>query len=129
MENEDPVEYWITNITYLNGKKYRANILVQDLQLLIRPGQSYDLLNKKHFSYTLDQINKSAESGSLYKKRDKIKIRKVAPKVIVVPGVYLVDMPNFVKPLRSQVEIIEPKYEELEISAEEMIDEITNEEE
>jgi len=104
------------------------NILLADLQIMIRSGESKNLLDKKHFSYTLDQINKSAESGSLYKKRDKIKIRKVAPKVIVVPGVYLVDMPNFIKPLRSQVEIIEPKYEELEISAEEMIDEITNEE-
>ena len=125
---DDPVEYWITNITYLNGKKNRMNILLADLQIMIRSGESKNLLDKKHFSYTLDQINKSAESGSLYKKRDKIKIRKVAPKVIVVPGVYLVDMPNFIKPLRSQVEIIEPKYEELEISAEEMIDDLTNEE-
>jgi len=125
LENKEISEFWITNITYLGGPRKRMNILLNDLQLLIKPGQSYNLLNSYNFNYTMEQILNSAESGSLYQKRDKVIIRMVAPKPSLPPGIYLSTDPGLIKPLWSQVEIIEPKYEELEISAEQLADEIT----
>lgn len=46
-----------------------------DLRLSIPPGKSYNLLDSKHFNYTLEQLEASASCGSLKAKSDKIKRR------------------------------------------------------
>lgn len=64
--------FWVTNTS-------PRNVTLADLAINIRAYSSVNLLDKKHYSFTLEQLLKSKESGSLFKKRDKISIRSVPP--------------------------------------------------
>lgn len=108
-------EFWIVNIS-------KRGVMLADLALSIPPGRSINLLDSKHFHYTLEQLITSAESGSIFAKQNKIKIRNVAPQVAVKPGIYVVNEPRNTKP-RSLVEIVEKHYEELDISDEKFAEE------
>jgi hypothetical protein len=68
-------QLWITNISR------QKDIQLGDLRLTVRRGKSYNLLDKKHFHYTEEQIRASIASGSIFKKRDVIRVREVAPVV------------------------------------------------
>ena len=80
-----PKEFWIINIS-------NVNVMLADLCFNIPKGCYYNLLDAKHFHYTWDQIEKSAESGSLFKKSDKVK--------------HVPEKPNFGKKLRSEMSTI-----------------------
>ena len=74
-------ELWITNIS----RKQDASI--GDLRITLRCGQSINLLAKKKnglqmYTLTRKQIDDSIASGSIFQKRDRIKVRIVAPVVI-----------------------------------------------
>jgi hypothetical protein len=71
-----------------------------------------NLLDERHFSYTLDQLQVSKESGSLYLKRDKIKIVDKPPKNIIKPGLYVSKEPRYI-PSRSNVRVEEKVFDEL----------------
>ncbi len=98
-------EFWITNIS-------KMNVTLGDLRLSIRKGGSLNLLDSKHFNYTSEQIEKSLASGSLFLKRDKIIVRKLAPEMVPLPPKELSNKPL---PLRktSAVTFEEIEYEEL----------------
>ena len=71
-------ELWITNIS----RKQDASI--GDLRITLRCGQSINLLAKKKnglpmYTLTRKQIDDSITSGSIFQKRDRIKVRVVAP--------------------------------------------------
>lgn len=119
----DVKEFWISNVS-----KYGVSL--RDLDLIIQPRKSMNLLSPGHFHYTLEQLQLSAKSGSLYKKRDKIMIRLVGPKPVkFAPGVYVSKIPvEFKNKIWSQIKIHEDSYEELNISESEFIDQITNDE-
>ena len=75
---QKPEELWITNISQTQ------DISIGDLRLTIRQGQSINLLAKKkngtsHYSFSRKQIDASIESGSIFKKSNLIKVRKVPP--------------------------------------------------
>lgn len=101
-------EFWVSNISNMN-------VTLADLALNIRARSSVNLLDNKHYKYTLEQLQASAEKGSLFKKRDKIYVRKLAPKILksnlqfnrdsVIPGRE-----------RSVLEIKQNHYEELAIT-------------
>lgn len=55
------------------------NVTLADLALNIRAFTTVNLLDKKHYNYTLEQLLKSKESGSLFKKRDRVMVREVPP--------------------------------------------------
>lgn len=102
------------------------NVSLSDLQLIVPAGRSWNLLDTKHFKYTLEQLEKSAKDGSIFKKSDKIKVRNVPPEEGVKPGVYVAKDPAEVQrntKLRSLVKIEEKKYEELEVSDEKYAEE------
>lgn len=104
-------EFWIKNIS-------KMNVSLSDLQLIVPAGRNWNLLDSKHFKYTLEQLEKSAEDGSIFKKSDKIKIRNVAPIEIVKPGVYVATDPLEMQrntKFRSLIKIEEKRYEELEM--------------
>lgn len=100
--------FWVTNTSPMN-------VTLADLALNIRARCSVNLLDSKHFKYTLEQLQKSAISGSLFKKRDKIAIRHIPPVLLkeepsinrktVIPGRE-----------RSVLVIKEEEYEELKIT-------------
>jgi len=110
----DGQEFWITNIT-------KMNISLADLNLTVKPYSSVNLLSK-HYYLTPEQLQKSAESGSIFKKRDKIVVRKIAPEVLQANIVLTSDtfIPNREKSIYS---IKEEYYEELNISDEEFANE------
>lgn len=63
--------FWIVNIS-------KKDVSLGDLNLTIKSRQNIDLLGG-NYRLTEDQIIKSAINGSIYNKRDKIKVRKVPP--------------------------------------------------
>jgi hypothetical protein len=111
--------FWVTNITNLN-------VSLMDLGLTINARSSVNLLDRKHYYFTIEQLEQSAKSGSLFKKSNKIVIRKVAPKY-EKSKIELLDheiRPGFDRPAN---DIKEEKYEELTISDEKFAEESAEE--
>lgn len=100
-------DFWITNIS-------KMNVCLRDLNLTVKARSSINLMDLKHYRYTLEQLQKSAESGSLYRKSDKIKVCNVAPtfrsKRIQLSKEPLARINN---PLFSTATVVEEKFEEL----------------
>lgn len=110
MKKEEPT-FWLTNFS-------KMNVSLADLNLTVKAYTSVNLLDKKHYQYTPEQLVKSAESGSIYKKRDKLIVRKVAPEVLTanIPLSRETFLPS---KERSLLVIKEENYEELNVSDEE----------
>src|SRR5579885_2867901 len=66
--------FWVTNIC-------NRNVSLADLDLTIKAFTSVNLLDKKHYPYTLEQLQKSATSGSLFAKKNMIVPRKNPPAI------------------------------------------------
>lgn len=116
---KDLPEFWVTNISKLN-------VSLGDLRFSIPAGKSFNLLDSKHFHYTLEQLQKSAESGSLFKKRDKIILRKNSP--LNDHNVIKLEVSSVPFPHRKRTTIkVEHKvYEELQLSDEKFAEEFSD---
>jgi hypothetical protein len=103
--------FWVTNLS-------NRNVSLTDLNLTIKAFCTVNLLDTKHYPYTREQLEKSAASGSLFKKNKMISVRKVAPEVfdMNIPFLYETYIPTRE---RSILTITEEKYEELNVSDEE----------
>lgn len=110
MKTEAPT-FWVSNIS-------PRNVSLADLNLTIKAFSSVNLLDKKHYQYTAEQLQKSSESGSIFKKRDKIIVRKIAPEVLRA-NVPLTRETFIPSRERSIFSIKEEKYDELNVSDEE----------
>ncbi len=111
MKTSPKPEFWVTNMSPMN-------VTLADLAINIRAFSTVNLLDNKHYSLTLEQLLKSKESGSLFKKRDRISVREVAPpkkKPDVIPFVQSSVIPDRT---RSIYEIDDKEYEELAVSQE-----------
>ena len=106
--------YWITNIS-------NRNVSLADLNLTVKAWSSVNLLDGKHYYYTLEQLNESVKNGSLFNKRDKIFVRKVPPQIIAAINVPIINEAYIPSRERSTYSIKEEKYEELEMSDEDFI--------
>ncbi len=71
IEKKREITFWVRNVS-------KMNVCLSDLRLTIPAKSNMNLLSK-HFSYSLDQLLLSLQSGSLFKKRDKIVLRKFPP--------------------------------------------------
>lgn len=101
--------FWVTNTS-------NRNVSLADLNLTIKAMSSVNLLDSKHYQYTMEQLQKSAASGSIAAKRDKIVVRKNAPNIEKKPLVPF-DRETFIPSReRSVYSIKEEHYEELTIS-------------
>jgi len=67
-------EFWVTNIS-------PRNVTLADLATNIPAYSIVNLLDSKHYSLTLEQLQKSQISGSLFNKRNRIVVRKDAPPI------------------------------------------------
>lgn len=105
-------EFWVTNIAP------DRDVGLSDLRVTIRHGQSCNLLDSRHYSYTLEQLQASAETGSIKAKSRFIKVREIQPQPVIKPGLYVAKSGRIVEPLRTNVEINIPYYEELDVEAE-----------
>lgn len=110
MQNLPKETFWITNIS-------KKIVSLSDLAIHIQPLISINLLDSKHHSYTKEDLIKSATTGSLYKKGNLIKIRKIPPEGQKNQIQISVD-PNSILPTkpRSVIEIQKIVYEELNVS-------------
>lgn len=101
-------DFWIVNIS-------NRLISLGDLGILLQPYQSVNLLDKRHYFYTENQIRTSLNSGSLYKRSDKIKVRKIPPDLTNYkgPGKIGIDTKNeFPSKIWSIIEHKEFNYDE-----------------
>lgn len=114
MKKEAPT-FWVTNISPMN-------VSLADLALTIKAYSSVNLLDVKHYQYTKEQLQKSFESGSIFKKRDKIVVRKIAPEILKA-NVPLTRETFIPSRERSTLVIKEENYEELNVSDEEFAEE------
>lgn len=112
--------FWLTNIS-------NRNVSLADLALTVKAYTSVNLLDKKHYQYTKEQLEKSAKEGSIFKKRHLLKVRKLSP--VQETSNILIDREALVPSRqRSIFNIKEEKYEELEMTDEEFVQEMTEEE-
>lgn len=115
MKNKNK-EFWITNIC-------NRNVSLADLNLTIKAYSSINLLDNKHYHYKLEEIELSVKNGSIYKKRDKIFVRAVAPEPELNPAMAFNRDEKMPARHMSLFEIKQEKYEELELSDEEFANE------
>lgn len=103
--------FWLTNTSNMN-------VSLSDLNLTIKAYSTINLLDNKHYKYTEDQLIKSAESGSIFKKSNRLSVRKINPKIFETKMLFVQDA---VIPYREKsiFNIKEENYEELNISDEE----------
>ena len=117
MKNEEPKEFWITNTS-------KMDVMIGDLGFCIKSYKSANLLDKKHFHFTWDQIFKSATTGSIFNKRKKIAIRQFAPrkdgKKIALDVKAVLEARS-----KSIFEIKQEKFAELDLTDEEFAEEIS----
>ena len=108
-------EFWITNISNMN-------VSLTDLNLTVRSHSTINLLDAKHYSYTLEEIEQSVLNGSIAKKKDKIFVCKSGPKTTKNNIAFIKDayMPTRAKSIFS---IKEETYEELNLSDEQFAEE------
>jgi len=109
MKKADSPSFWVSNIS-------NRNVSLADLNLTIRAFTAVNLLDKKHYSYTLEQLQKSAASGSIAAKSDKIVVRKNPPKINKA-NVPINKESSIPSRERSVFSIKEEYYEELDLTA------------
>jgi hypothetical protein len=120
MKQKKNREFWVSNVS-------EKNVCLADLALTVPARRHINLLDSKHFSYTLEQLEKSRDSGSLFKKSRLVKVREVAPEPLVKPGKYKSKTPMFMKyNLRAAPEIEEPYFEELDVDEVSFANELTD---
>jgi hypothetical protein len=104
--------FWVANVSPMN-------VTLADLAINIKAYTIVNLLDDKHYSFNMEQLMRSKTSGSIFKKRDKIRCRKLPPPPKEKEAVpYLQDA---VAPSRERsiFSIKENKYEELQINEQE----------
>lgn len=116
-KSSDKPSFFVINVS-------NRNVCLSDLALTIPAGRCYDLLND-NFSFTIEQLKASLKDGSLYRKRDKIKIGKGRPEVVEVGRIEMSEYPIITRP-RSAVKIKEPVFEDLMLSDEDYANEMAN---
>jgi hypothetical protein len=124
-EKHSKYHFWVTN--YSN-----RNVSLSDLNLTIPAFRTVNLMDTKHYQYTFKQLQKSAESGSLFLKKDKLFVRQDHPDVPESKQINLlsteISLPinrEAIIPSRERSTLVfkEEKYEELQITDEEFADE------
>lgn len=110
MNSKQIDQFWVTNFSNMN-------VSLTDLNITLKPFSSVNLLDNKHYQYTLQQLESSARQGSISKKKEKISVRKSHPDMS--KNNILMNNHSIPSRGRSVFNIKEEKYEELNISDEE----------
>ena len=99
--------FWLTNFS-------NRNVSLSDLNLTVKAFSTINLLDKKHYYYNIEQLVKSATSGSIYKKSRMLSVRQVKPTVTKMDIPFLKET-YIPSRERSVLAIEEKNYQELEI--------------
>ena len=115
MKKELIKPFWVTNIS-------NRNVSLADLNLTIKAFSSVNLMDNKHYDYTMEQLEKSALNGSLAVKNRMVVVRKTPP--IVIEANVSMSRETFIPGReRSTLNITEEQYEELRVESEMRADE------
>ena len=91
------------------------DVSIGDLRITVRRGQTVNLLDRKHYHFTIEQLRKSAESGSLKAKSYFLKVREKAGAPRTVKMIQEIEPRRVLKSVpRNAVKIEEPKYKDLD---------------
>jgi hypothetical protein len=104
-------EFWITNCS-------PRNVTLADLALNIKSFSTINLLDSNHYTYTIEQLLKSKESGSLYNKRHLVKVREVSPLKKEISQIPILRNTSIPDRQRSLYKMNAKEYEELKVSVE-----------
>lgn len=110
-------EFWVINVS-------NKNVSLSDLNLTIPAHKYFNLLDKKRFLYTEEFLIRSAEKGSLYKKRDKILKCEGKPEFTINKKLELYNLP-VERPIRTAVRTEVKKYDELIYTDEQYADDVS----
>jgi hypothetical protein len=110
-------EFWVTNVS-------KRNVTLGDLALSIPKGRSYNLLDSNNFNYTEEQLIKSATEGSLWTKRNFIKMGIQSREIPQDEGPTVSQQPIQVRKA-SAVVLEEPEYADWLYSDEEFAHEMS----
>ena len=106
--------FWITNIS-------NRNVTLADLNISVPRRSSINLLDARHYHFTEEQLEKSAKSGSIFKKSDKIK-KRVVPPPIDDKKIIMVDNKAILPPRSTSIyEIKQEHHQELDVFDNELI--------
>lgn len=109
-------DYWVTNIS-------KMNVSLADLNLTIKAMSSVNLLDKKHYSYTYEQLELSRTQGSMAKKKDKIVPREIPPEIKKKSGPIFIKDAMIPPREKSTFDVKQIQYEELNLTDEQFADE------
>jgi hypothetical protein len=107
-KQEKQDSFWITNIT-------KKAVHLDDIGVIIYPMRSINLLDGRHYSLTRAQLEKSQTSGTLFTKKKKVVVRKVAPGIEAPKPLPFKQDAIYPTKHRSSVELDNIKYEELDV--------------
>lgn len=109
-------DFWITNIS-------NRDVTLHDLGITIRSRTSINLLNKRHYQLSLEQLNDSLTKGSLFS-RKRMVIKRATPPTINSLSFKMAIDHNAIIPTRTHsiYEIKHEQYDELIVSDEEFAD-------
>lgn len=108
--------FWLTNVC-------KRNVSLSDLNLTIKAFTSVNLLDTKHYSYTIEQLDNSYEKGSLFAKRSLIKKREIPPQKEDPVRIAFQQDATIPDRARSILVIKNEKYEELSVFDESFVEE------
>lgn len=99
-------DFWVTN-------RSNRNVSLGDLNLTIKAYACVNLLDSRHYHYTLEQLENSIKSGSLFIKRDKIIMAH--SKVNIIPENKFIESKSelYIYKKKSSFELQQKNYEEL----------------
>lgn len=103
--------FWVTNVS-------PRNVTLADLALNIRAFSTVNLLDSKHYPYTLKQLQDSATSGSIFKKSDKIAVRHLPPPEVKKSALPIMREAVMPSRERSVLVVEEKEYIELKMAEE-----------
>ncbi len=103
-------DFWITNIS-------DRDVLLADLGVNVKARSSINLLDKKHYYYSEEMLEKSYTSGSLYKKRNRL-FKRAVPPVTFQNNIQMDSSAVIPSKTRSIFEIKEERIPELEFTDE-----------
>jgi len=112
-------EFWICNISEMN-------VTLRDLAISVPAKKGINLLSK-HYSFSYDQLKKSMTTGSIFIKRDKIKVSKGPPQENTPPDQTVCKYPIVMRRKIYVPEIEEVTFDEFNFSDEQFADEMSKE--
>jgi len=115
--NSKDKDFWVTNIS-------NRDIALHDLGVVVRAKTSINLLNSRHYNLTLEQLEKSLATGSLFSRRHAVIKRKSPPTLNSTSFKIAIDRDAIIPDrTRSIYEIKQENYEELIVSDEQFAEE------